>query len=255
MENPTLNLIRHHASVRHYTPNPVSRSDIETIVSAGQCASTSSNMQAYSIVAVAEAGKRQHLADLCGNQQFISEAPVFLVWCADLARLDHACQLHGYIQDTDYMESFLVAAIDTALAAQNAALAAESLGLGICYIGSIRNNPQEVISLLELPTLTFPITGMTVGWPTKPPHLRPRLALNTILHWEHYDQSHEDEALRKYDKAMIATGIYIGRQIPVPGRTGNGEDYSWTEHSARRVSRAVRTGLREAINKQGFGLK
>jgi FMN reductase (NADPH) len=255
MENPIINIIRRHASVRHYTPDPVSISEIETIVSAGQCASTSSNMQAYSIIAVTEAGKRQRLAELCGNQQFIFEAPVFLVWCADLARLDRACQLHGYVQDASYMESFLVTAIDTALAAQNAAIAAESLGLGICYIGSIRNNPQEVIELLELPSLTFPITGMTVGWPSKSPRLRPRLALNTILHWNHYDRSHEDEALRDYDKAMIATGIYTGRQIPVPGRTSRVEDYSWTEHSARRVSRAFRIGLREAINNQGFGLK
>ena len=236
-------------------PDPVPRSVIETIVSAGQCASTSSNLQAYSAVAVTEAGKCQRLAILCGNQQFIAEAPVFLAWCADLARLDRVCQLRGYVQDTGYIESFLVAAVDTALAAQNTALAAESLGLGICYIGSIRNNLQEVIDLLELPRLTFPITGMIVGWPSKPPRLRPRLALETILHWDHYDRSQEDEALRDYDQAMIATGIYKGRQVSISGKPGEVEDYGWTEHTARRVSRAVRTGVREVLEKQGFGLK
>jgi FMN reductase (NADPH) len=255
MENSTLNVIHCHASIRHYTPDPVPELVIETIVAAGQCASTSSNMQAYSVIAVTDEGKRRSLADLCGNQQFITEAPVFLAWCADLARLNRACQLRGYVQDTAYLESFLVSAVDTALAAQNTALAAESLGLGICYIGSIRNNLPEVIDLLELPQLTFPITGMTVGWPSKPPKQRPRLALNTILQWEHYDRTNEDEALREYDQTMIATGIYIGRQVPVPGKPAEVENYGWTEHAARRLSRAVRTSLRENIVKQGFGLK
>ncbi|MGA2491307.1 MAG: NADPH-dependent oxidoreductase [Anaerolineales bacterium] len=255
MLNPTIDFINLHASVRHYKPDPLPNSVIETIVAAGQRASTSSNMQAYSVIAVTEAGKRGRLAGLCGNQQFIAEAPIFLVWCADLARLDHACQLRGYIQDTTYIESFLIAVVDSALAAQNAALAAESLGLGICYIGSIRNNPQEVIDMLELPHLVFPITGMTIGWPSKPPHLRPRLPLNSILHWDHYNRTHEDEALQEYDQAMIATGIYKGRQIPLPGKPSEVEDYGWTEHTARRLSRAVRTGLRAVIEKQGFGLK
>ncbi len=86
MDNPIIDLIHLHASVRHYKPDRIPNSVIETFVEAGQRASTSSNMQAYSVVAVTEAGKRQRLADLCGNQQFIAEAPVFLAWCADLAR-------------------------------------------------------------------------------------------------------------------------------------------------------------------------
>jgi FMN reductase (NADPH) len=255
MDNKTLELIHNHASVRHFRPDPLSDEIIEKIVSAGQCASTSSNIQAYSAIAVREAEKRELLAGLCGNQRFIAEAPVFLAWCADLARLDHVCQIRGYIQDANFVESLLVAVVDTALAAQNAALAAESLGLGICYIGSIRNNSSEVIDLLELPRLTFPITGMTIGWPSHPPHLRPRLPLSSILHWEHYDSSNEEEALRKYDQEMIATGIYENRQIAVSGKPDPVEDYGWTEHTARRLSRAVRTGLREVIEKQGFGFK
>jgi nitroreductase len=255
MENQTINLINNHASVRHYMPDPLPASVIESITAAGQRASTSANMQAYSVVVVTETDKRKHLAELCGNQQFIAEAPVFLAWCADLARIDRACHLRGFVQDTNYMESFLVAVVDTALAAQTAALAAESLGLGICYIGSIRNNPQQVIDMLELPRLTFPIVGMTVGWPSKPAHLRPRLSLNTILHWDHYDRSHEDEALGEYDQAMIATGIYSGRQLPFPEKPSEMIGYGWTEHIARRVSRAVRTNLRGMIKKQGFGLK
>jgi len=255
MENPTLDLIRRHASIRHYKPDPLPAAVIETIVAAGQRASTSSNLQTYSVIAVSEAEVRQRLAALCGEQEHIAEAPVFLAWVADLAHLDRACQLRGYTQDVGYLESFLTAAADAVIAAQNAALAAESLGLGICYIGSIRNNPQEVIELLGLPRLTFPITGMTIGWPAKPARVKPRLPLKAILHWEKYDRRFEDEALAEYDRAMVAAGVYDGRQVPAPGKPEVMEDYGWTEHSARRVSKAVRTALRGIIESQGFGLK
>lgn len=254
MDNPTLELIHRHASVRRYKPDPLPASVIETVVEAGQRASTSSNMQAYSVVAVTDAAKRQRLAELCGNQQFIAESPVFLAWLADLARLDRACQLRGYTQVTEHVESFLIPAVDAAIAAQNAALAAESLGLGMCYIGSIRNNPQEVIELLGLPRLTFPIVGMTLGWPAKEARLKPRLPLSAILHWETYN-SDQDAALLEYDRTMAATGIYTGRQVALPGKPQVVEGYGWLEHTARRVSMAVRTGMREVLEKQGFALK
>ena len=253
MENPTLDLIHVHASVRHYKPDPLPDAMIEAIVAAGQHASTSSNLQQYSVVAVTDAARREALAHLCGDQKHILEAPLFLAWCADLARLDGICQSHGYTQVTSYVENLLVAAVDVGIAAQNAALAAESLGLGICYIGYIRNNPEEIIRLLELPRLVFPITGMTVGWPSKPHHLRPRLPLQAVLHRERYTPI-DESALCAYDRAMQATGIYRGRQVPVPGKSGEMEGYGWLEHSARRVSLAERTGLRQALEKQGFGL-
>jgi FMN reductase (NADPH) len=255
MDNLILDLIHKHSSVRHYKKDPLPATVIETIITAAQCSSTSSNLQAYSIVAVTDAGKRVRLSKLCGNQAHIREAPVFLAWCADLARLERICQLRGYTQVTEYAENFLIAAMDVSIAAQNAALAAESLGLGICYIGSIRNNPAEVIELLGLPRLTFPITGMTLGWPDKQPNIKPRLPLQSVLHWETYDRETEDDGLRAYDTTMIATGIYMGRQVPVPGKPDELEYYGWTEHTARCVSQAVRTHLRLALEKQGFNLR
>lgn len=254
MPNPTLELIRRHGSVRNYRPDPIPAETIEAIVAAAQRTSTSSNMQAYSVVAVMDAAKRARLAGLCGNQEHIAGAPVFLAWCADLARLDRACELRGYLQETGYVENFLIAAVDAVIAAQSAALAAESLGLGICYIGSIRNHTQAVIDLLGLPRLVFPITGMTVGWPAADPLIRPRLPQSAVLHWETYAHEHDAE-LAAYDRAMAATGIYGGRQIPVPGKPDEMEDYGWTEHTARRVAQAVRTDLRAVLEAQGFALK
>lgn len=255
MNTATIEQMYEHYSVRHYKPDPVPVELIERIVSAGQRASTSSNLQVYSVVVVRDAGMRADLAELCGRQKQVIQAPVFLAWCADLSRLDRICERRGYEQVTDYVESFLVAAVDATLAMQNAALAAESLGLGFCYIGAIRNQPAAVIDLLALPRLVFPVCGMTLGWPAVEPFIRPRLPLDAVLHWETYDIVGEEEALEAYDRAMIETGIYKGRQVPVPGVDGEVEDYGWQEHSARRVSKPMRTGLGRVIRGQGFGLE
>ena len=252
---PTIEQIHKHASIRAYKPDPVPRELVETIVAAGQRGSTSSNMQFTTAIAVTDEAKRHKLAELCGNQEHIRQAPVFIAWCLDRARLDHACRMRGYTQTTDTVESFLVAAVDVGIFMQNATLAAESLGLGMCYIGGIRNNPRQVMELLEMPRLTFPVSGMTLGWPAVEAKPKPRLALETVLHWERYGDPDEAEHLRAYDAEMAESGIYDGRQVPVPGQPGQMEAYGWTEHSARRISQRLRADLREILAEQGLTLK
>jgi FMN reductase (NADPH) len=254
MTNPTIELIHQHGSVRQYKTDPLPREMIETIVTAGQRSATSSNLQMYSVVALTDKGKRAQMQTFCGGQKHISQAPVFLTWVADLSRLKRICDARGYVQEAGMVENFLLAAVDAAIAAQNAGLAAESLGLGFCYIGAIRNNPREVIQLLNLPRLTFPLVGMTLGWPIKAPMIRPRLPMDAILHWESYNTTNEAEHLKRYDQAMIDTGIYSGRQVsaadPIPV-----EQYGWTEHSARRISQVLRPHLRQVLLEMGFELK
>lgn len=255
LTNCVIDQINRHATVRNYKPDPIPREWIETIVAAGQRAATSSNLQAYSAIAVTEPTMRSEMARWCGDQQHIADAPVFIAWCADLSKLDRACQLRDLPHVHDYVENFLIAAVDVALVMQNTAVAAESLGLGMCYIGAIRNNPREVIRLLNLPKLMFPISGMTLGFPAREPKQRPRLPLPAVLHWERYAGEQVDEALLDYDQAMAATGIYDNRQVPAPGRPNEMEAYGWLEHSARRVSQPTRAHLRDVLREQGFELK
>ena len=251
VSNATIELINNHGSVRQYKEDPVPREMVRQIIAAGQHASTSSNLQMYSVVAVIGAAQRDEMAALCGSQDFIRQAPVFLAWCADLSRLERAAAKKGRQQVSNYAENFLLSAVDVSLFMQTTAIAAESLGLGICYVGAIRNQPQDVIDLLQLPRLVFPISGMAVGWPIRPPRVRPRLPLDAVLHWETYSTIGEEQYLDQYDEAMIATGIYKGRQVTVAGDEQI-EVYGWTEHSTRRTSRALRTGLKEVLAKQGF---
>lgn len=243
--HPVLEVIHAHRSIRKYRPDPVPWEMVETIVAAAQRSSTSSNLQTYSVVAVTDPAKRARLAELCGNQDHIRQAPVFLAWCADRYRLDLVCQRQGVEQVTDYVEDFLVAAVDVAIAMQTAAIVAEALGLGMCFIGGIRNRPREVIQLLQLPHRVFPISGMTLGWPDEDPTPRPRLPLPAILHRERYNPRQEPY-LEEYDRVTREHGLY---------RRRDGQVLGWLEVAARKVSRGGRDHLRPILEEQGFGLR
>ena len=251
MNTPTIELMHKHGSVREYKPDPIPDGWIEIIVGAGQRASTSSNLQSYSVIFTNDPKKKKRIQEISGDQKHISQAPGFLLWCADFSRLERVCDLRGYKIEAGYIENFMVATVDAAIAMQNSALAAESLGLGICYIGALRNDPNGVRDLFQLPELVYPVAGMTLGWPKKSPLIRPRLPLGAILHWETY-RSDDRTFLEQYDKEMIETGIYQGRQ-------GDSKldlsDYGWMEHSARRSSKPSRPHLRETIIKSGFTMK
>jgi nitroreductase len=156
-----------HRSVRGYRPDPVSDDTLAALIAAAQSAPTSGNLQLWSVVAVRDDKRRARLAHLAGEQQFIVDAPLLLVWLADLARARQVTTEIGSAtaEGADFVEAALLSFIDVALAAQNASLAAESLGLGTVFVGAVRNRPLEVAAELGLPPNVFPVFGLTVGHP------------------------------------------------------------------------------------------
>jgi hypothetical protein len=146
---------------------------------------------------------------------------------------------------------FVMATVDAALAAQNAAVAAESLGLGIVYIGAMRNRPEEVAAVLGLPPHVFAVFGMCVGYPdkAKPAAIKPRLPQSAVLHRETYKLTEQDDAIAQYNEVMNA--FYTQQQMNISG--------DWSEHSVKRVaspgSLSGRDRLREALNHLGFQLR
>jgi nitroreductase len=187
--NETLDLILGHRSHRNFLPKKLPEGALETIVAAAQSASTSSNLQLWSVVAVEDQERKNRLAELAGGQQHIRDSAVFLVWLADLARLEKLGQEKGMdAAAMPYLELFLTGAVDAALAAQNAVTALESLGLGCCYIGAMRNKPEEVAKELNLPSKVFAVFGMAVGYPdpTANAAVKPRLGQGAVLHREQY---------------------------------------------------------------------
>lgn len=196
-----------HRSVRSYRSDPLPEHLVETLVAASQSAASSSNLQLWSVVAVTDPAKRQELAELAGGQTHIAEAPIILLWIADLARAHAVAQEAGEpAEGFQYLESFTVAALDAALAAQNASVAAESLGLGTVYIGASRNKPEQVARLVELPPHAAVVFGLVVGWPdeTRPADVKPRLPQSVVLHRKTYDLARQSAAIAAYDETARA---------------------------------------------------
>lgn len=241
-----------HRSVRAYLDRPLPEGMLETLVAAAQSASTSSHLHAWSVVAVQKPETKQALARLAGNQQHIVDAPLMLVWLADLSRLHDFGTAHDIeTEGLDYLELFLVAAVDAALAAQNAAVAAEAQGLGIVYIGGMRNHPLEVAALLGLPPRAFAVFGMCVGYPdpARPAAVKPRLPQSAVLHREAYDPEAAGRAVPGFDALM--TRFYEREKMPARN--------AWSANSARRVrgieSLAGRHVLSDVLRRLGFALK
>lgn len=250
-DNTVIETLLRHRSVRAYLPTALPDGTLETLVAAAQSAATSSNLQTWSVVAVEHAARRDRLARLAADQGFIRQAPLFLAWVADLSRLERLGTAHGTkLEGLDYLETFMVALIDAALAAQNAVVAAEALGLGTVYVGALRNHPEAVAAELGLPSNAMAAFGLAVGYPdpAAPSGVKPRLPQRLVLHREQYVVGHEADAVARYDAALSAFSEAHGM-----GRT------AWTTRVLARVGSAAGLGgrdrMRQALAALGFTLR
>lgn len=244
--NVFIEQLKQHRSIRKYKPDPLTEQQLLAIVQSAQAASTSSNVQAYSVIAVSDPEKKRKLAGLAANQAYIEECPVFLVWCADLNRLHYAASLEKETRVPDSTEIFIIATVDTALAAQNAVIAVESLGLGIVYIGGIRDNPADVSRLLELPKYVYPVFGMCVGYPDQEPTSRPRLPVETVLHRDRYSADSFADGIERYNCEL--------RQFALT-RAGGKRDTTYSKEMANRLGVRKRDHMRAFLREKGFDLE
>lgn len=247
--SPVIEVQLQHRSVRRFLDAPVTDAELEAIVLAAQRASTSSNLQAWSVIAVRDPERKAELSRLMGDQPYVEHAPVFLVWVADLARDAEVIRAHGAEPETlGYIENTLLCSLDIGIAAQNALLAAESLGLGGVFVGSLRNAPEAVSALLNLPRHAFPMVGMSIGYPDPDAGtgIKPRLPLSGVLHREEYDPGRWRGAIEIYERDYEE---YFAGQ-GVPGR-------SWARTVVGRLAKPEglhgRHTMRESLRSQGFG--
>jgi nitroreductase len=181
-----IQLINQHRTVRKYTSKTVSEDILNTLVTAATRTSNTGNMQAYSIVVTTDSGIKQALAPAHFNQPMVVQAPVVLTFCADFNRFSIWCKERNAEPGYDNFQSFMATAIDALIAAQTLCLAAESLGLGICYLGTTTYNAQQIIDVLELPRLVVPVTTITLGYPDGEVPITDRLPLEAVVHREKY---------------------------------------------------------------------
>lgn len=249
--NPVLQSLLAHRSVRAFDPAPLDEGTLEWLIAAAQSAPSSSNLQTWSVVAVQDPARKARLAELAGGQGHVRDAPLVLVWLADLARLRGlAQQAQVPVEGADYLDSSLMGVIDAVLAAQNAVVAAQSLGLGTVYLGAIRNQPERVAEELGLPPGVFAVVGLCVGRPdaARPAAIKPRLPQAAVLSRERYARPEAQRHVQRYDATMQS--FYAAQGMPVA---------RWSEHSLARLRGPEqlrgRHRLVEALQAQHIGLR
>jgi len=244
------NAILNHVSIRKFKNEPISKETLDTVLEGAIRASNTGNMQWYSIVVTTELALKQKLRKECHfNQAMIEEAPVVLTFCADLNRFNKWCKLNNTEPGYDNFLSFYTASIDATIAAQNACIAAESLGLGICYLGTTNYTAPKIIEILNLPKDVFPVTTVVLGYPDETPTKTDRLLLEAVVHDEVYcDYCDEDiEALYAEKENME----FYKELVKINGTNSLAQIFTEKRYSKQNNVAFSKT-LFDEIKKQGF---
>lgn len=241
-----LGRLLNHRSVREFSDHPIDESVMEALVAAAQSAATSSNLQLWSVVSVQDPARREEIARLSSNQDQVRNANWFLAFVADHDRILKAAESAGESGDSlEYTEFWMMACIDVALAAERMVCAAESLGIGTCYIGALRNFPDEVSRLLKLPEKCLGLFGLCLGWPAEncKAEIKPRLAQESVWFREEYGQPD----LAEYESRM---STFYEQQ-------GMNPSVTWSMRSGRRISGELngREVWREVLDRKNIGTK
>ena len=195
-----------HRTIRKYKPDPIPNTILDYILEAGTRASTTGNMQLYSIIVTTEEEMKEKLSPCHFNQSMVKEAPVTLTFCADFNRFNLWCEQRKAEPGYDNFLSFFTAAIDALLVAQNICVAAEDAGLGICYLGTTTYMAGKIIEILDLPRGVVPVTTVTVGYPDEWPETTDRLPLEAVVHRGKYHAYSEVDINEHYrEKELMAS--------------------------------------------------
>ncbi len=244
--SPTLEVLNSHVTIRSFTHEPIANEMVDQIIKSSRRAPTSSNMQAYSIIIVKDPEVKQQLAVLAGGQKYVASCPVFLAFCADLHRLEVACEMHALTM-TNNLETFLISTIDASLVGMTAMTAAESLGLGVVMIGAMRNHPESVAKLLGLPRGVYVTFGMCLGWPEneKIPPQKPRLPEALVVHKEKYDQSNLPDQITQYDIDLARHYASLNKNL---------QEAAWSGPISRNLNGPMRSANLGILKKMGFDI-
>jgi len=243
--------IINHKSIRRYKNKTLAEPLLREILTAASRTSTTGNMQVYSIVVTTETKQKEKLWEAHFRQNMVLQAPVVLTFCADFNRFNKWCRQRSAEPGYDNFLSFLTAATDALLAAQNASLAAEVHGLGICYLGTTLYNADRIIEILELPANVIPVTTLVLGYPDETPGLTDRLPLEGIVHYEKYkDYKPEDidEIYAERDSSELTLKLLKENNLETLAQVFTQKRYT------KKDNEAISQKLLEVIRKQGFAI-
>lgn len=185
--------ILNHRTIRKYKTTEIEQKVLEQILEAGSRASTTGNMQLYSMVVTTKKRIKDELWGAHFKQDMVKQAPVVITFCADFNRFNKWCRQRNAEPGYDNFLSFYTASVDALLVAQNVALAAESHGLGICYLGTTNYMADAIVDILDLPKDVVPVTTLVMGYPDEEPGLTDRLPMEAVVHYEKYNDFTEEQ--------------------------------------------------------------
>lgn len=253
----TIETIHAHRSIRKYRPEPVSDEALDTILRAAIRSSSSGNMQLLSVIVTRDPERKRALWEMHFEQDMVLEAPVLLTFCVDWNRMNRWCRVRGAEPGFDNFLSFLVGFADTLIAAQTAVLAAESLGFGICYMGTTLCRTGELVEFFGLPEGVFPATTVVIGVPDEDPDLRARLPLESIVHDEAYRDFDDDRIEETYrERDVEGWNRYMGfpelaERIRRSGVENLAQVYTQLKYP-RDSNARFSAELLECLERQGF---
>ena len=214
--NQTIAQLMERKSVRVFTDKPIAPEAVSAILEAAVNAPTAGNQQLYTIINVTDPKLKEQLSESCDHQPFIAKAPLVLVFCADCRKWYNAFLAYGCDPRKPGVGDLMLAVSDTNIAAQNAVVAAQSLGIGSCYIGDIMENAEQQRQLLNLPEYVFPAAMLVFGYPTAEQMERPkppRSPMEQIVHENTYRDMNAEElkqmlsvktGLRDFEEWIVA---------------------------------------------------
>lgn len=249
MEN-AIDTIFNHRSIRKYSDKKIDEATLSTILKAACSGSTMGNMQLFSVVVTEDRAMIAKMAPAHFNQPVFCNAPLVLTFCADFNRFNKFCQFRDAETEAySNLQSYHWAVVDALIAAQNACVAAEALGLGICWLGTITYNCDQFVEMLNLPKQVFPIACVTVGYPAETPELTDKLPVEALVHRETYHDYSEADINRLYhDKENHPNTLNLLKENDLPNLARIFTEKRYTKADNEHFAKI----LVETLKKQGF---
>ena len=236
-------------TIRQYADREVGEQLLNQLLADAARTQTMGNLQLYSVIVTRSAKMKARLAPAHFNQPMVTTAPVVLTVCADFNRTSQWARCRQAEPGYDNLLSFPNAATDALLYTQTFCNLAEEAGLGLCFLGTTVYQPQQIIDVLQLPRLVFPVATLTVGWPAEEPPLTDRLPRESFVH---------DETYRDYTPEDIDTYYIYKEQLPenrhfveINHKQTLAQVFTDIRYT-RRDNEALSATLLEALKKQGF---
>ncbi|WP_242961510.1 NADPH-dependent oxidoreductase [Peptostreptococcus faecalis] len=249
MSSETIKKQLEHRTIREFKDTPIDKDIVRQLLEVANRTSTSVGMQSYSIIRITDPQKKGKIAEICG-QKYVNRLPEFWIFVVDAFRnAKIAAEQNFYPESRNDMDRFFQGFTDASLAAQNVMVAVESLDMGGCFFGSILNDSQQIIEILNLPEYTFPVLGIGFGYPNQNPQLKPRMGLDLkVFENEYKVEDSYLESIKDYDLEM---------QEYYDLRDSNRRVDSFSKQVISRLTNTIENRLKiiNTIRRQGFDLQ